>query len=82
MDQNAAIAVVGTFDSKGEEHLFIKKAIERRGLTVFTINAGTKGPSPFPADLDLYVEVIKEENIVGRDEAIETILTRAREVID
>jgi uncharacterized protein (UPF0261 family) len=82
MDQNAVIAVVGTFDSKGEEHLFIKKAIERRGLTVFTINAGTKGPSPFPADLDLYVEVIKGENIVGRDEAIETILTRAREVIE
>jgi uncharacterized protein (UPF0261 family) len=82
MDQNAAIAVVGTFDSKGEEHLFIKKAIERRGLTVFTINAGTKGPSPFPADLDLYVEVIKGEDIVGRDEAIETILTRAREVIE
>ncbi|MCD4715631.1 MAG: Tm-1-like ATP-binding domain-containing protein [Desulfobacterales bacterium] len=82
MDQNSAIAVVGTFDSKGEEHLFIKQAIERRGLKVFTINVGTKGPSPFTADLDLYGEVIKGKNIVDRDEAIEGILTRAREVIE
>jgi uncharacterized protein (UPF0261 family) len=81
MEHNAAIAVVGTFDSKGEEHLFIKKAIERRGLRVLTINVGTKGPSPFPSDLDLHGEVIKGENIVDRDEAIETILSRAREVI-
>jgi uncharacterized protein (UPF0261 family) len=43
MDQNAAIAVVGTFDSKGEEHLFIKKAIERRGLTVLAINTRMVG---------------------------------------
>ena len=82
MDQNAAIAVVGTFDSKGEEHLFIKQAIEGRGLKTLSINVGTKSPSTFPADLDLYGEVIKGENIVDRDEAIEAILTRAREVIE
>jgi len=81
MNQNAAIAVVGTFDSKGEEHLFIREAIERRGLTVLTVNVGTKGPSPFPADLDLYGEVIAGENIMDRDEAIKAILSRAREVI-
>ena len=81
MDQNAGIAVVGTFDSKGEEHLFIKQAIERRGLKVFTLHVGTKGPSPFPADLDLYAEVIEKANIADRDEAIEAALTRAQEVI-
>ena len=83
MDQNAAIAVVGTFDSKGEEHLFIRQAIERRGLTTLAINVGTKGPSPFPADLDLYAEVIKGGNAGhgSRDEAVQAILTRAREVI-
>ncbi|MBW2605982.1 MAG: Tm-1-like ATP-binding domain-containing protein, partial [Deltaproteobacteria bacterium] len=84
MDQNAAIAVVGTFDSKGEEHLFIKQAIERRGLKTLTINVGTKGPSTFPADLDLYAEVIKEGSAGpgSRDEAIQAILARAREVIE
>jgi uncharacterized protein (UPF0261 family) len=82
MHQDAAIAVVGTFDSKGEEHLFIKQAIERRGLNVFTLHVGTKGPSPFPADLDLYAEVIEKANIVDRDEAIDTALTRAQGVIE
>ena len=81
MDQNAAIAVVGTFDSKGEEHLFIKKAIERRGVKTLAINVGTKGPSSFPADMDLYGEIIKGKNIVDRDEAIQAILTRAREMV-
>jgi len=83
MDQNAAIAVVGTFDSKGEEHLFIRQAIERRGLKTLTINVGTKGPSTFPADLDLHAEVIKEGNAGpgSRDEAVQAILLRAREVI-
>ena len=44
---------MGTFDSKGEEHLFLKKCIEARGLHALTINVGTKGPSSFKADLDL-----------------------------
>jgi uncharacterized protein (UPF0261 family) len=81
MKHNAEIAVVGTFDSKDEEHLFIKQAIERRGLKVFTLHVGTKGPSPFPADLDLYEQVIKGKSIASRDEAIETTLNRARDVI-
>ncbi len=82
MKHSAAIAVLGTFDSKGEEHLFIKQAIERRGLTAFTVNVGTKGTSLFPADLDLYADVIEGKNIIDRDEAIQAILTRAREMIE
>ena len=47
MTKNAAIAVVGTFDSKGEEHLFLKERIEVRGVSTLTINVGTKNPSSF-----------------------------------
>ena len=80
MEQKAAIAVVGTFDSKGEEHLFLKQCIERRGLTTLTINVGTKGPASFPADIDLYSELIKKGEGLSddRDEAIQRVLIRAR----
>jgi len=49
-----AIAVVGTFDSKAEEHFFLKDRIARRGLQVVTINVGTNGPAPSPVNIDLY----------------------------
>ena len=52
MEQRAAIAVVGTFDSKGEEHLFLKNSIERRGFPTLTINVGTGGPSTFSAEIE------------------------------
>ena len=83
MNQNAAIAVVGTFDSKGEEHLFLKERIEERGSRALTINVGTKGPSPFPADIDLYQEMIKDlkGSAVSRDEAVQAILLRAQELM-
>jgi uncharacterized protein (UPF0261 family) len=83
MDQSAAIAVVGTFDSKGEEHLFLKDCIEKRGFRTLTINVGTKGPSPFSPDHDLYSEIIKNETaqIKGRDKSIEAVRRRAQELI-
>ena len=73
MRQDSAIAIVGTFDSKGEEHLFLKQCIERRGLTTLTINVGTKGAASFPADMDLYSELIKKGEGLSddRDEAIQ-----------
>ena len=80
MGKNGAIVIVGTFDSKGEEHLFLKKAIEGKGLPTLTINVGTGGPSPFPADLDLYRAVIKGNAALSgdRDAAIRTVLSEAR----
>ena len=83
MNRNAAIAILGTFDSKGEEHLFLKSCIERRGFQTLTINVGTKSPSPFPPDLDLYRDVIKDENedTGSRDKAIQAVLLRAKELI-
>jgi uncharacterized protein (UPF0261 family) len=83
MKKKLAIAVVGTFDSKGEEHLFLKDCIERRGISTLTVNVGTKKPSAFPADIDLYPKVKRslKGNSGDRDKAIETAITQARKVI-
>jgi len=80
MNHNAAIAIVGTFDSKGEEHLFLKDCIEQRGFSTLTINVGTKGLSPFPADFDLCKD-IKRDVSVGRDQAIQATLLRTQGLI-
>ena len=83
MKKKPAVAVVGTFDSKGEEHLFLKNCIERRGLPTLTVNVGTKKPSSFSADIDLYPKV--KRSLKGhsgdRDQAIETAIVHARKVI-
>lgn len=83
MKRNAAIAVVGTFDSKGEEHFFLKRCIEKRGGRVLTINVGTKTPATFRADHDLFEEMGNEEagNAKVRDKAIQGVLIRAKELV-
>jgi len=84
VDEKTVIAVIGTFDSKGEEHFFLKECIERRGLRALTINIGARSPSPFAADLDLYQEIIRESKkpkAMSRDEAIQSILGRAKELV-
>ena len=83
MAQNRAVAVVGTFDSKGEEHLFLKERIEVRGIPVLTINVGTKSPSPFPADYDLYEQVVADKGVAppSRDKAIQAVIDQARGLI-
>ena len=79
----AVIAIVGTFDSKGEEHLFVKERIEQRGLQTLTINVGTKSPSPFPADRDLFLELNKDrkDSYETRDNAIQAVLIHAQGLI-
>lgn len=81
MELKAAVAVVGTFDTKGEEHLFLKEAIERRGIKTLTINVGTGGPSPFEPDIDLFTEMgsMLVGRMAGRDGAIRVALKLARE---
>ena len=79
-DKKPAIAVVGTFDSKAEEHLFLKDRIEQVGKTAFTINVGTRGPSPVPVDLDLYKLIIANNSAakVSRDRAIAAMIDAAK----
>ena len=79
MKKKAAIAVVGTFDSKAEEHLFLKTRIEKGGLEALTIHVGTKTESPVPVDLDLYDWMRKEDSTVlrSRDKAIGAMILEA-----
>jgi uncharacterized protein (UPF0261 family) len=83
MKTKPAVAVVGTFDSKGQEHLFLKECIEKRGLPAITVNVGTGKPSPFPVDIDLFPKV--KQSVKGRsgnrDKAVETAIALAREVV-
>jgi len=81
--QTPAVAVVGTFDSKGEEHRFLKTRIEERGIPAITVHVGTRRPSPFPADYDLYRQVIQQRGSVltDRDRAIEAVIAEARSLI-
>ena len=80
MGKKPTIAVVGTFDSKAEEHLFLKDRIEQKGLTTFTINVGTRTPSPVPVDLDLYKLIIANKAAVqdSRDRAIAAMIDEAK----
>jgi uncharacterized protein (UPF0261 family) len=80
MNPKTTIAIVGTFDSKAEEHFFLKNRIEQQGLSAFTINVGTRRPSPEPVDLDLYSLVIENNASVkdSRDKAIAAMIDAAR----
>jgi uncharacterized protein (UPF0261 family) len=80
MNKHAAVAVVGTFDSKSEEHLFLKTRIENSGLAAMTIHVGTRTESPVPVDLDLYNWFKKKNSAVleSRDKAIDAMILEAQ----
>ena len=79
MEKAPPIAVLGTFDSKAEEHIFLKRQIEKRGSRVLTINVGTRAPSPVPVDIDLFQSVIESAPNIpeGRDNIINAMLREA-----
>jgi uncharacterized protein (UPF0261 family) len=83
MKKKPAIAIVGTFDSKGEEHLFLKDCIEKRGILTLTVNVGTRKPSAFPVDIDLFPRVKRalKGNTGNRDKAIETAIALGQKVM-
>ncbi len=76
MERQAAIAVLGTFDSKGDEHRFLQQAIEKRGRRTITINVGTKDAPGFTPDIDL-----RPRGFSDRDQAIAEVITQARRVL-
>ena len=80
MEKTVAIAVIGTFDSKAEEHIFLKAQIEQRGLQTLTINVGTRAPSPVPVDIDLFQNVTGHASDIpeGRDNIINAMLHVAK----
>ena len=74
-----SVAIVGTLDSKGEEHLFLKEVIESKGYLTITIDIGTTGLSKFSPDFS----VSKSINIKGmeRSSMVEAIIEKAKELI-
>jgi uncharacterized protein (UPF0261 family) len=80
MPAEATIAVLGTFDTKGEEHLFIENAIKARGLATLTINIGTLKPPLSPVDIDLFVPP-SNDTPVARDQTISAMRRRAQKKI-
>jgi uncharacterized protein (UPF0261 family) len=83
MEVNGAVVVLGTFDSKAEEHTFLKDQIEQRGLRTITVNVGTRTPSPVPVDADLFNKITIDGKSIheDRDQAINTMLKEAKSLI-
>ena len=83
MNQEKSVVVLGTFDSKGEEHLFLKDRIEARGLGALTINIGTKAEPSFSPDFDLFSAMREgeKERTAPRDQAIQEIIARAVDLV-
>jgi len=83
MARGRTIIVLGTFDSKGEEHLFLKDAIGRQGLATVTVNVGTGHPAAIEVDIDLF-ENLHQAGVLpaeDRDQAIAAMIARGREVV-
>ena len=84
MDRISSIAVLGTFDTKGEEHLFLKKCIEQRGVRALTINVGTKKPASCTLDFDLF-NSLKAKGLIqdgqDRDQVMRVMLEEAKKLV-
>ena len=78
-EMNTSVAIVGTFDSKGEEHLFIKEVIESKGYLTTTIDVGTTGLSAFSPDFSVS-KTIKIEHM-DRSHMVEAIVEKAKELV-
>lgn len=83
----ATLAVLGTFDTKGDEHAYVADLIRQRGHAVLTIDVGTLEPPKFTPDIpresvaaaagvDL-AEIVKRRD---RGEAV-AVMTRGAPVV-
>ena len=78
-DNRPIIIVLGTYDTKAEEHIFLQNAIQQRGLRAVSINVGTGTNCPTQVDYDLH----KELSLSGsagcnsRDKAISEMISMA-----
>ena len=46
------VLLVATMDTKGHEAAYLKSSLEKRGVPVLVLDAGIRGKSPFPVDMD------------------------------
>lgn len=82
----STIAVVGTFDTKGAEYLYVKELIESLGLETFTIHTGVFEPSFEPdvsnsevaskAGMDIETLVSKKDRALATE-----ILSKGMEIL-
>lgn len=47
-----AIGILGTMDTKGDEHRFVKTLIEARGFKTYVVNAGSSGEPTLASDIN------------------------------
>ncbi len=83
MGSASRIIVLGTFDTKWEEHCFLKETVERCGLEAVTINVGTARQPPGTVDIDLFADLKRSGALPAsdRDQAIAAMVTRGREQV-
>jgi uncharacterized protein (UPF0261 family) len=74
-----SVAILGTLDSKGEEHLFLKEVIESKGYPTITIDIGATNRSNFSSDLSVSKLINTKE--MERSYIIEAIIEKAREIV-
>ena len=74
-----SVAIVGTLDSKGEEHLFLKEVIESKGYSVITIDVGTTDVYKFTPDFS--VSKLIHTDKMERSQIVEAIIEKAKELI-
>jgi len=48
----ATVVLLGTLDTKGDEYLFLKNELQRRGVDALVVDAGVLGTPAFRADID------------------------------
>ena len=73
------IAIVGTLDSKSEEHLFLKEAIESSGCSTITIDVGTTGLSKFSPDFSVSNSILTKD--MDRSGMVEAVVEKAKELV-
>ncbi|MCG8575557.1 MAG: Tm-1-like ATP-binding domain-containing protein, partial [Flavobacteriales bacterium] len=66
----ATIAVMGTFDTKGQEHAFIAEAIRERGHETLMIDVGTGAPPTIEA------QITREAVAAAIDIVLEALIAR------
>jgi len=74
-----SVAIVGTLDSKSEEHFFLKEVIESKGYSTITIDIGTTGLSKFTPDFSMSKLISTKE--MERSYIVEAIIEKAREIV-
>jgi len=78
-DNRPTIVVLGTYDTKAEEHIFLQNAIKQRGLRPLSINVGTGTSCPAQVDYDLHGELFPSgpKGCNSRDKAISQMILMA-----